>query len=145
MHVESYVKISRCVENVYVRRVENHIENRVEVRKKHHHTLRHVLKLSGRFRFLSFGFACVSEVRHMISVYWVMFHLLQEILTKKNNWLRLRWLRQRQAEAETETSHFAVAIIDHDCCHKNMCIRFEFGKREPKVGFKVILHHIVRQ
>ena len=51
MHVESYVKISRCVENVYVRCVENHIENRVEVRKKHHHTLRHVLKLSGRFRF----------------------------------------------------------------------------------------------
>ena len=51
MHVESYVKISRCVENVYVRCVENHIENRVEVWKKHHHTLRHVLKLSGRFRF----------------------------------------------------------------------------------------------
>ena len=51
MHVESYVKISRCVENVYVRCVENHIENRVEVRKKHHHTLRHVLKLSGRFSF----------------------------------------------------------------------------------------------
>ena len=53
MHVESYVKISRCVENVYVRHVENHIENRVEVRKKHHHTLRHMLKLSGRFRFSS--------------------------------------------------------------------------------------------
>ena len=51
VHVESYVKISRCVENVYVRRVENHIENCVEVRKKHHHTLRHMLKLSGRFRF----------------------------------------------------------------------------------------------
>ena len=50
-HVESYVKISRCVENVYVRHVENHIENRVEVQKKHHHTLQHVLKLSGRFCF----------------------------------------------------------------------------------------------
>ena len=50
-HVESYVKISRCVENVYVRHVENHIENRVEVGKKHHHTLWHVLKLSGRFCF----------------------------------------------------------------------------------------------
>ena len=34
MHVESYVKISRCVENVYVRHVENHIENHVEVQKK---------------------------------------------------------------------------------------------------------------
>ena len=34
MHVESYVKISRCVENVYVGYVENHIENHVEVRKK---------------------------------------------------------------------------------------------------------------
>ena len=66
-------------------------------------------------------------------------------IDKKNNWLRLRWLRQKRAEAETETSHFAVAIIDHDCCHKNMCIRFEFGKREANVGFKVILHHIVRQ
>ena len=31
--------------------LKNHIENRVEVRKKRHHTLRHVLKLSGRFRF----------------------------------------------------------------------------------------------
>ena len=51
MHVESYVKISRCVENVYVRHVENHIENHVEVQKKDHHTLWHVLKLSGRFRF----------------------------------------------------------------------------------------------
>ena len=50
-HVESYVKISRCVENVYVRHVENHIENRVEVQKKHHHTLQHMLKLSGRFCF----------------------------------------------------------------------------------------------
>ena len=47
-HVESHVKISRCVENVYIRHVENHIEN---IRKKHHHTLQHVLKLSSRFRF----------------------------------------------------------------------------------------------
>ena len=53
MHVESYVKISRCVENVYVRHVKNHIENRVEVRKKHHHTLQHMLKLSCRFQFSS--------------------------------------------------------------------------------------------
>ena len=51
MHDESYVKISRCVETVYVRHVENYIGNRVEVRKKHHHTLRYMLKLSGRFRF----------------------------------------------------------------------------------------------
>ena len=47
---ESHVKTSRCIENVYVRHVENHIENHVEVRKKDHHTLWHVLKLSGRFR-----------------------------------------------------------------------------------------------
>ena len=52
-HVESYVDISRCVENVYVRHVENHIENRVELQKKQHHTLRPVLKLSGRFHFSS--------------------------------------------------------------------------------------------
>ena len=50
-HVESHVETSKYVENVYVRRVENHIENHVEVQKKHHHTLRHVLKLSDRFRF----------------------------------------------------------------------------------------------
>ena len=29
MHAENYVEISRCVENVYVR----HVENRVEVQK----------------------------------------------------------------------------------------------------------------
>ena len=51
MHAESHVKTSRRVENVYVNHVENHIENHVEVRKKDHHTLRHVSKLSGRFRF----------------------------------------------------------------------------------------------
>ena len=32
-HVESYVKISRCVENVYVRCIENHIENHDEAWK----------------------------------------------------------------------------------------------------------------
>ena len=48
---ESQVKTSRRVENVYVRHVENHIENHVEVQKKDHHTLQHVSKLSGRFRF----------------------------------------------------------------------------------------------
>ena len=48
MHVETYVKISRCVENVYVKHVENRVENRVEVRKNHHHTLWCVLKLGGR-------------------------------------------------------------------------------------------------
>ena len=51
MLAESHVKTSRCIENVYVRHVENHIENHVEVRKKDHHTLQHVSKLSGRFRF----------------------------------------------------------------------------------------------
>ena len=46
-----YVKISRCVENVYVRHVENHIENHVEVQKKDHHTLWHVLKFVFLVRF----------------------------------------------------------------------------------------------
>ena len=31
-HVEGHVKTSRCVENVYVRRVENHVENHIENR-----------------------------------------------------------------------------------------------------------------
>ena len=48
MHVENYVEISRCVENVYVRHVENRVENCVEIQKNHHHTLRCMLKLSGR-------------------------------------------------------------------------------------------------
>ena len=76
MYVENYIEISRCVENVYVRHVENHVENCVEncveIRKNHHHTLRCVLKLSGRglkirrqtARFDS-EFTRVSEVRHM--------------------------------------------------------------------------------
>ena len=58
-HVESYVEISRCVENVYVRHVENHIENHVEVWKKHHHTLRHVLKLSGKFCTSNWSETCI--------------------------------------------------------------------------------------
>ena len=62
-HVESYVKISRCVENVYVRHVENHIENHVEVRKKHHHMAR--VEIERQISFFSFGFARVTEVRHM--------------------------------------------------------------------------------
>ena len=72
MHVENYVEISSCVENVYVRHVENRVENCVEIRKNHHHTLRCMLKLSGRglkirrqtARFDS-EFTRVSEVRHI--------------------------------------------------------------------------------
>ena len=56
MHVENYVKISRCVENV-------------EIRKNHHHTLRCVLKLSGRgpkFRRQTTSFE--SEFTHVTEV-----------------------------------------------------------------------------
>ena len=70
--LKNYVKISRCVENVYVRHVENRVENSVEIQKNHHHTLRCMLKLSGRgpkirrqtARFDS-EFTRVSEVRHI--------------------------------------------------------------------------------
>ena len=46
MHVENYVEISRCVENVYVRHVENHVENCVEMQKKppSHFTVRVEIK-----------------------------------------------------------------------------------------------------
>ena len=72
MCVENYIEISRCVENVYVRHVENRVENCVEIRKNHYHTLQCVLKLSGRgpkirrqtTRFES-EFTRVTEVRHM--------------------------------------------------------------------------------
>ena len=65
IHVESYVKISRCVENVYVRHVENHIENRVEVRKKTPSHFTACVEIERQILFFSFGFARVSEVRHM--------------------------------------------------------------------------------
>ena len=84
MHVENYIEIARCVENVYVRHVENHVENCVEIRKKHHHSLQCMLKLSGRgpkirwqtTRFDS-EFTRVTEVRHMhvgfrLILYYVM-------------------------------------------------------------------------
>ena len=64
-HVESHVKISRCVENVYIRHVENHIENHVEVRKKHNHTFTARVEIEQHISFFSFGFARVSEVRHI--------------------------------------------------------------------------------
>ena len=72
MHAENYVEISRCVENVYGRHVENRVVNFVEIRKNHHHTSRWVLKLSGRgpkirqqtARFDS-EFTRISEVRHI--------------------------------------------------------------------------------
>ena len=66
-HVESYVKISRCVENVYVRHVENHIENRVEVRKKNPSHFMARVEIEWQISFFSFGFACITEVRHMLS------------------------------------------------------------------------------
>ena len=65
MHVESHVKTSRCVENVYVRCVENHIENRVEVRKKTpSHFTAHV-EIERQISFFSFSFARVTKVRHI--------------------------------------------------------------------------------
>ena len=60
----------------------------------------------------------------MLSVYGVVFHLFQEILTKKTKWLRLRWLRQRLAEAETETSHSKTLCSKKSsvqvCCSHNV-------------------------
>ena len=47
---------------------------------------------------------------HMLSVCRVIFHLFQEILTKKDNWLWLRWLRQRLAEAEIKITHLDLPL-----------------------------------
>ena len=64
-HVESYVKISRCVENVYVRHVENHIENCAgSTKKTPSHFMAHV-EIERQISFFSFSFARVTEVRHM--------------------------------------------------------------------------------
>ena len=72
MHVENYIEIPRCVENFYVRHVENRVENCLEIRKNHRHSSRCMLKLSGRgpkFRRqttrLESEFAHVTEVRHI--------------------------------------------------------------------------------
>ena len=60
-HVESYVKVSRCGENVYVR----HVENRVEVQKKiPSHFTAHV-EIVGQISFFKFDFTHFSDVRHM--------------------------------------------------------------------------------
>ena len=37
--------------------------------------------------------------------------MFQENIDKKNNWLRLKWLRQRLAEAETEITHLLSEVI----------------------------------
>ena len=66
-HVESHVKISRCVENVYIRHVENHIENHVEVQKKHPSHFMACVEIEQQILFFSFGFAHISEVRHILN------------------------------------------------------------------------------
>ena len=65
MHVESYVEVSRCVENVYVRHVENHIENCVESMKKipSHFTAR--VEIERQISFFKFDFTHFSDVRHI--------------------------------------------------------------------------------
>ena len=65
MHVESHVKTSSCVENVYVRRVENHIENCVEVQKKTPSHFTACVEIERQISFFSFGFARVTDVRRM--------------------------------------------------------------------------------
>ena len=88
MHVENYIEISRCVENVYVRHVENHVENCVEIQKNHHHSLRCMLKLSGRdpkirrqTTRLESEFARVTEVRHIFLV-----NFSQKLHENDNKW-----------------------------------------------------------
>ena len=64
MHVESYVEVSRCVENVYVRHVENHIENHIEVQKKYHHFTTRV-EIVRQISFFKFNFTHFSDVKHI--------------------------------------------------------------------------------
>ena len=94
MHVENYTTISRCVENVYVR----HVENRVEIRKNHHHSLQCVLKLSGRgpkirrqTTRLESEFTRVTEVRH-IDLSDILQRSVQKLMDNVNlteQWLQL--------------------------------------------------------
>ena len=55
----------------------------------------------------------IKTINTYVICIWGYSHLFQEILTKKNKWLRLRWLRQRLAEAETETSHGKRSGLRH--------------------------------
>ena len=73
MHVESHVKISRCVENVYIRHVENHIENRVEVRKKtpSHFTARVEIEQQISFFLLRFCMRKRSETYVHTALKWL--------------------------------------------------------------------------
>ena len=66
-HAESHVKTSRCVENVYVRHVENHIENHVEVQKKRPSHFMARVETERQISFFSFGFARVTEVGHILN------------------------------------------------------------------------------
>ena len=68
MHVESYVKISRYVENVYVRRVEKPYWKPCWSTKKtpSHFTAR--VEIERQISCFSFGFARVSEVRHICDI-----------------------------------------------------------------------------
>ena len=61
-HNESYVEVSRCVENVYVRHVENHIEKCVEVQKN-------------TITFYGTCWNCVADFIFQVQFYTLMRHI----------------------------------------------------------------------
>ena len=53
-----------------------------------------------------------SIKRHSLYIHpiWCFSSFISRNKQNKNKWLRLRWLRQRLAEAETETSHSFLTL-----------------------------------
>ena len=47
----------------------------------------------------------IKTINTFVICIWGYISFISRNIDKKNKWLRLRWLRQRLAEAETETSH----------------------------------------
>ena len=70
-HVESHVKISRCVENVILGMLKTILKTVLKYKKKapSHFTVR--VEIEQQVSFFSFGFACVSEVRHIFFPFFI--------------------------------------------------------------------------
>ena len=59
-----------------------------------------------------------SIKRHSLYIHpiWCFSSFISRNKQNKNKWLRLRWLRQRLAEAETETSHLCLNFYNVSLC-----------------------------
>ena len=85
----------------------------------------------------------IKTINTFVICIWGYISFISRNIDIKNKWLRLRWLRQRLAEAETETSHLkdtvygpraGVSMNDRFLCrvHKLICVHSpEHLSRKP--------------